>query len=136
MLCGRARPCTAWEAMRVQLGTLSRFAEDEELSASVEDLRQKLIELQETMVDLRLTGQGQDGVRFEARLLQKLGYLVGALAIADFQPTDQQVEVKALLREQLEAHLAELEDLVRTDVAALNETLRGLGMLIITDDSP
>ena len=123
------------EAMRVQLGTLARFVEDEDLSASVEDLRQKLIDLQETMVDLRLTGQGQDGVRFEARLLQKLGYLVGALAIADFRPTDQQTEVKVILREALETHLAELEELVRTDVTALNEMLRGLGMLIITDDA-
>ncbi|MYH09358.1 MAG: sialidase [Gemmatimonadales bacterium] len=122
------------EAMRVQLRTLARFAEDEDLSASVEDLRQKLIDLQETMVDLRLTGQGQDGVRFEARLLQKLGYLVGALSIADFRPTDQEMEVKVILHDALEAHLAELEELVRTDVAALNETLRGLGMLIITDD--
>ena len=123
------------EAMRVQLGTLARFVEDEDVAVSVEDLRQKLIDLQETMVDLRLTGQGQDGVRFEARLLQKLGYLVGALAIADFRPTDQQTEVKVILREALETHLAELEELVRTDVTALNETLRGLGMLIITDDA-
>ena len=123
------------EAMRVQLRTLARFAEDEDVAVSVEDLRQKLIDLQETMVDLRLTGQGQDGVRFEARLLQKLGYLLGALAIADFRPTDQQTEVKAILREALETHLAELEELVRTDVTALNEMLRGLGMLIITDDA-
>ncbi len=123
------------EAMRVQLGTLARFVEDEDVAVSVEDLRQKLIDLQETMVDLRLTGQGQDGVRFEARLLQKLGYVIGGLSVADFRPTDQEMEVKVILRAALEAHLAELEELVRTDVAALNETLRGLGMLIITDDA-
>ena len=123
------------EAMRVQLGTLARFVEDEDVAVSVEDLRQKLVDLQETMVDLRLTGQGQDGVRFEARLLQKLGYVIGGLSVADFAPTDQEMEVKVLLREALEEHLAELEALVRTDVAALNEMLRGLGMLIITDDA-
>ncbi|WP_420635195.1 sialidase [Candidatus Palauibacter sp.] len=123
------------EAMRVQLGTLARFVEDEDVAVSVEDLRQKLIDLQETMVDLRLTGQGQDGVRFEARLLQKLGYVIGGLSVADFRPTDQEMEVRVILREALEAHLAELEQLVQTDVAALNETLRGLGMLIITDDA-
>ncbi|WP_419942057.1 sialidase [Candidatus Palauibacter sp.] len=123
------------EAMRVQLRTLARFVEDEDVAVSVEDLRQKLVDLQETMVDLRLTGQGQDGVRFEARLLQKLGYVIGGLSVADFRPTDQEMEVKVILRAALEAHLAELEELVRTDVAALNETLRGLGMLIITDDA-
>ena len=85
------------------------------------------------MVDLRLTGQGQDGVRFEARLLQKLGYLTGAIAGADFPPTDQEMEVKVLLQERLRAHLEALEALLANEVAALNEMLRARGMLIIAD---
>jgi hypothetical protein len=88
------------------------------------------------MVDLRATGQGQDGVRFGAKLLQKLGYLTGGLSVSDFRPTDQEVEVQGILHQALLDHLAELESLVSTDVAALNERLRGLGMLIITDDGP
>ena len=51
------------------------------------------------MVDLRLTGQGQEGVRFEAKLLQKLSYLTRGISVADFPPTDQEMEVKARLRE-------------------------------------
>ncbi len=121
------------EAIRVQLETMSRFADEDELAEAIAALQGRLVDLQSDMVDLRLTGQGQDGVRFEAKLLQKLGYLTGAIAVADFPPTDQEMEVKALLHEQLQEHLDALDALVRDEVAALNEMLRARGMLIIAD---
>ena len=121
------------EALRVQLQTMARFAEDETLSGAISDLEGKLEELQGTLVDLRQTGQGQDAVRFAARLLSKLGYLTNALSVADFPPTDQEMEVKGILHEQLEAHLSAVETLIAEDVAALNEMLRTRGLLLITD---
>ena len=121
------------EAMRVQIATMSRFAADEALAEALAGVRGQLADLQMNMVDLRQTGQGQDGVRFEARLLSKLGYLTGAIAGADFPPTDQEMEVKAVLHEQLREHLEALEALVAGEVAALNEMLRARGMLIIAD---
>ena len=121
------------EAMRVQLATVARFAEDEELAAAVAALAEKLAALQMEMVDLRLTGQGQDGVRFEAKLLQKLSYLTRGISVADFPPTDQEMEVKARLREMLREHQSALDDLVAGDVEELNRMLRARGMLIIAD---
>ena len=121
------------EALRVQLQTMARFAEDETLSGAISDLEGKLEELQGTLVDLRQTGQGQDAVRFAARLLSKLGYLTNALSVADFPPTDQEMEVKGILNEQLEAHLSAVETVIAEDVAALNEMLRTRGLLLITD---
>ena len=121
------------EALRVQLETMARFAEDEALSDAIAELEDKLEELQGTLVDLRLTGQGQDAVRFAARLLSKLGYLTNALTNADFPPTDQEMEVKGILHEQLQAHLAAVEQVIAEDVAALNEMLRSRGLLLITD---
>ena len=121
------------EALRVQLGTMARFAEDEALSEAINQLRDRLVEVQGTLVDLRLTGQGQDAVRFEARLLSKLGYLTNALAVADFPPTDQEMEVKVILNEQLRAHLTVVDQVIAEDVAALNEMLRSRGLLLITD---
>ena len=119
------------EAIRVQLATMSRFADDEALTEAIAALRTELTHLQMNMVDLRLTGQGQDGVRFGATLLQKLGYLTGAISGADFPPTDQELEVKTLLQGQLREHLEALDALVRDEVAALNEMLMARGMLII-----
>ena len=112
---------------------MSRFADDDALTEAMAALRDQLVDLQMNMVDLRLTGQGQDGVRFEARLLQKLGYLTGAISVADFPPTDQELEVKVLLHEQLREHLEALDALVANEVAALNEMLRARGMVIIAD---
>ena len=122
------------EAMRVQLATMARFAAADALSESITALQNELAHLQMNMVDLRLTGQGQDGVRFGATLLQKLGYLTGAISVADFPPTDQELEVKVLLRGQLREHLEALDALVADEVAALNEMLRAWGMLIIAGE--
>lgn len=121
------------EAMRVQLRTVARFSDDEELTAEIHALMQKLVDLQMEMVDLRQTGQGQDGVRFEAKLLQKLGYLTRGMSVADFAPTDQDLEVQEILRALVDEHLAALDALVSTDVRALNEKLRSRGLLIIAD---
>ncbi|MFV1986240.1 MAG: WD40/YVTN/BNR-like repeat-containing protein [Gemmatimonadota bacterium] len=122
------------EEIRVQLQTIARFSDDDDLNDAIEALEENLVELQMNMVDLRLTGQGQDGVRFGATLLQKLTYLSRGLTTADFGPTDQEEEVRAILRTRLEEHLAALEALIDSEVADVNQLLRSKGMLIITDD--
>jgi len=121
------------EAVRVQLATLARFTEDADVKAEAEALQNKLVDLEMSLVDLRLTGEGQDGVRFEAKLLQKLGYLTGALGGSDFRPTDQQVEVQGILATQLDQQLGALDALLASDLAALNQTLRSKGLTIIAD---
>jgi photosystem II stability/assembly factor-like uncharacterized protein len=121
------------EAVRVQLATLARFTEDADVKAAAEALQKKLVDLEMNLVDLRLTGGGQDGIRFEAKLLQKLGYLTGALGGSDFGPTDQQGEVQGILATQLDQQLGALDALLASDLAALNQTLRSKGLTIIAD---
>jgi hypothetical protein len=116
------------EVLRVQLQTLARFSEDEEVTAAVKELKQKLQDLQMNMVDLRLTGQGQDGVRFGAPLLQKLGYLTRNVSVVDFPPTDQDMDVQRILHDRLGEHLSALDALVAGDVADLNALLKSKGM--------
>jgi photosystem II stability/assembly factor-like uncharacterized protein len=116
------------EVLRVQLQNLARFSEDDDVNQAVRELGQKLQDLQMVMVDLRLTGQGQDGVRFGAQLLQKLGYLTRNVSVVDFPPTDQDLEVQQILRDQLAEHLSALDALVAGDVADLNALLRSKGM--------
>jgi hypothetical protein len=121
------------EALRVQLQTLARFTEDPEVEDAAEALEQALTDLQMNMVDLRLTGQGQDAIRFEARLLQKLGYLVGGVSVADFPPTDQDLEVQQILHDRLGEHLRAVDALIGSDLSELNALLRSKGMGIIGD---
>jgi photosystem II stability/assembly factor-like uncharacterized protein len=116
------------EVLRVQLQNLARFSEDEEVDQAVHELAQQLQDLQMVMVDLRLTGQGQDGVRFGAQLLQKLGYLTRNVSVVDFPPTDQDMEVQQILRDRLAEHLSAIDALVAGGVADLNALLRSKGM--------
>ena len=119
------------EALRVQLLTLAKFSEDAEVTTAARTLEKKLQELELNLVDLRQTGQGQDGIRFEAVLLGKLGYLTGGMSVADFRPTDQDVEVQEILHRELGEYLAALDALVGGDVADLNAMLRSKGLGII-----
>lgn len=121
------------EAMRVQLATAKRFAEDDALVQAIEEVEDGLVDMQMEMVDLRLTGRGQDGVRFGATLLQKLGYVSNGISVADFPPTDQEAEVKVLLNGQLNDYVARLDAYVRDEVGELNQRLRARGLVIISD---
>ncbi|HEX9165083.1 MAG TPA: hypothetical protein VF862_04190, partial [Gemmatimonadales bacterium] len=104
------------EAMRVQLAALARTAGDPTLADAARGLEQKLSDLEMNLVDLRLTGTGQDGVRFGSKLLSKFGHLANGLGSGDFRPTDQQVEVQRVLEADLQTHLQALDALVATDL--------------------
>jgi len=119
------------EAMRIQLRTLARFTENEDVKEGAEALEAKIVELEMELVDLRLTGQGQDGVRFAARILSKLNYLSGGPSVADFPPTDQDLESFNVVSRELSDVVEAFESLVSGDVAAFNAHLREVGMEVI-----
>jgi photosystem II stability/assembly factor-like uncharacterized protein len=121
------------EAVRVQLQTLARFTDDADVRTAVEELEARLVELESALVDLRLTGRGQDGIRFESQTLGKLGYLAGGLAGADFRPTDQQVEVQGILGARVNEQVDALNALLASELSALNQMLRAKGMTIIAE---
>ncbi|MCJ7628262.1 MAG: hypothetical protein MUO50_07715, partial [Longimicrobiales bacterium] len=116
------------EGVRLQLATVRKVVTDTEAIEAMDALARKLVDLEMNLVDLRLTNQGQDGVRFDSKLMGKLGYLAGGLAGADFRPTDQQVEVQGILAGQLREHLDALDDLMSDELGALNVLLREKGV--------
>ncbi len=116
------------ESLRVQLRTLARLSDDPEVTEAAKALEDRIVEEEMELVDLRLTGQGQDGVRFEAKLLSRLSYLTGGMSVADFRPTDQDLEVQGILHRQLTAAAGALDALVAEDVAEFNRLLRSKGM--------
>ena len=112
------------ESVRVQLDALKRAVTDADVIRAATALETKLVDLEMELVDLRQTGNGQDGVRFAAKLISKLGYLAGGLSGGDFRPTDQQGEVQLLLNGQLRGHLTALESLLGSELGSLNVLLR------------
>jgi hypothetical protein len=113
------------EWMRRQLYDLKAVLEDkggeEEVIAAADALDAKLIGVEENLIQLKLTGTGQDGIRWPAMLFERIAYLAGAAGSADFRPTDQALEVQQAF-----------DGLLATDVAAFNAMLgeRDLGMVV------
>jgi hypothetical protein len=125
---------TTVDRIRAQLAALrNQLGGDAgaELRSSSDSLDGKLVDLAHRIVDLRLTGRGQDGVRFPVRLAGQLAYLAATIAASEFAPTAQQREVAALLhKELLDTHEA-LRGFIAKDLAAFNAILRGRGLRAI-----
>ena len=121
------------ESARVQLEGLPRLTTDTAARRGAAAVNQKLIDLEMNLVELRMTGAGQDGVRYGSRLISKIGYLANGIASGDFKPTDQHLEVQQLLGEQLRTHLAALNALMTGDLATLNDQLRAKNLPVIVD---
>jgi len=115
------------EGIRTQLYNVMAVLERGEAMAPVraaaDELDGKCIALEEHLIQRRLTGAG-DGVRWPPKLVSKLAYLADGVATVDFPPTTQQREVHALFRQQIAALRAQLDELVRRDLAAFNNLLR------------
>jgi photosystem II stability/assembly factor-like uncharacterized protein len=112
------------EKVRSQLEAQARILEDAAIKKAREELLQKLVDLEMNLIDLRHTPGGQDGVRYAAKLLSRMGYLANGLASGDFRPTDQQLEVEKLLQERLREQTSRLDSLLGKDLAAFNDLLR------------
>jgi len=112
------------ERVRSQLESLGGIVDDAAIRKAGEELNQRLIDQEMNLVDLRLTGQGQDSVRFGSKLISKFNYLANGLASGDFKPTDQQLEVQKVLEERLRDCLGQLEATLTKDLGEFNEMLR------------
>jgi photosystem II stability/assembly factor-like uncharacterized protein len=107
------------EFIRSQVEKLNAAA----VKPAADAFNNKLIEIEENLIQLRLTGQGQDTVRWPPKLLAKINYLAGGLASGDFGPTKQQREVQALLKQQLTAVRQRLDAVLSQDLTAFNKLL-------------
>jgi len=112
------------EAVRVQVDAVTRLVDDATVKQAAERIQQKLMDVEMGLVDLRLTGGGQDGVRFASKLIAKLSYLANGVSSSDYRPTDQHQEVQVLLNGQVRASVTALEDVLAKDLVAFNELLR------------
>ncbi|MCU1268219.1 MAG: glycosyl hydrolase, repeat-containing protein [Acidobacteria bacterium] len=112
------------EDIRAQLNTLTGMLTDASLRKSADDLDKKFIDVEDNLIQRKLTGQGQDSVRWPSKLVSKISYLASGLSGSDFGPTAQQREVQTLLKGQLATQRARLEGIVSGDLAAFNKQLR------------
>ena len=124
---------TSMEAVRVQVqqltASLASDRPNSDLRPAVDSLGVKFTELERTVIDLRQTGQGQDGVRWPTQLAAQLGYLSSNIAgSADAAPNAPQRDVYAILDRQSKATKSALDVLIQKDLAALNARLKARGL--------
>jgi len=130
---GTAGVSPAMSPDRREPGTSGASADYAAIKSAADALDNKLIEIEDNLIQRRLTGQGQDTVRWPPKLLSKINYLGQGLTAADFPPTNQHREVQALLKSQLASHRSRLDDVLSKDLTAFNSLLhdRGIGNVIV-----
>jgi photosystem II stability/assembly factor-like uncharacterized protein len=125
------------ELVRAQIHHLGRLVQDAALTKEGQELDGRLIELEGNLIELRMTGRGQDGVRWGSKLQSKLVYLANGLMSGDFRPTNQQVEVQKELEDRLRSLAKDLEAVFGA-IDGFNDQLRkrNLPTIVITTQPP
>ena len=124
------------ELVRSQVYNLMKIVDDRELKQAADELDKKMIAAEGTLVELRATGRGQDGVRWGAKLVQKFGYLANGLAGGDFKPTNQQLDVQKDLQARLKTSQGQMGDVMNREVAAFNDMLRRKNLPTVVTQVP
>jgi DNA repair exonuclease SbcCD ATPase subunit len=123
------------EKLRRQVRDLMPMVSDA-MREELEALDSNLTDIENQMLQLKHTGKGQDAIRLPGMLLEKLGYLASTVAIADFRPADQYVEVYEKLHAEWVGVRQAWEQLRDKDVATLRQKMieNQMGPLIVGAD--
>ncbi len=108
----------------------------QQVKGAADDLDKKLIDIEENLIQRRLTGQGQDTVRWPPKLLSKINYLANGLNGSDFPPTSQQRAVQAMLQQQMTALRQRHDEVLNKDLVAFNKMLRDLNIQNVISHVP
>jgi photosystem II stability/assembly factor-like uncharacterized protein len=117
------------ELARQQIASLrSALSTDstmKDLVAASDSMETKLHAFQATLFQTRVTGRGQDQIRWPFRLVEQLNYLGGTVAgNADFAPTDAHREVQTLLTNQVKSAQSAYKKLINEELAAFRARVR------------
>jgi hypothetical protein len=106
-------------SLKDQIADRSAKANDAKIKAAGEALAARLTDVEGQIYQYR-NRSSQDPLNFPIRLNNKLAALQGIVEAGDNRPTDQSHAVFKELSDRLDAQLARLEALIKTDLAAFN----------------
>ena len=126
------------EVIRRQLldlkAMLKNSSSKKEFVQMVDKLENQFLEIEKQLIQLKITGTGQDGVRYQKMLVEKLRYLAANVQISDFKPADSYVEVYEILKGRLNSIAQKFEKLKTVDLSNTLDTLRNNKIeMIVTD---
>jgi photosystem II stability/assembly factor-like uncharacterized protein len=124
------------ENVRAQIQSLDgQSAATADVKSAADSVERKFMTVEGNLVDLRMTGRGQDEVRYPAKIGAQLNYLAGGISASDFTPTTQQRDVDQVLAKQVRDTRSALQALIQNDLAKLNALLRSKGLKAIDPGS-
>ena len=114
--------------MRSQIATLKQTLGDDaktaDVRAQVDSLDRKMLAVEEQLLQTKVTGRGQDLVRYPFRLSEQLIYLGASVTGSDFGPTDAHRQVQTILKEQLRQVRSSYDAVMTKDLDAFKQMLR------------
>jgi photosystem II stability/assembly factor-like uncharacterized protein len=117
------------EHVRSQLQSLgAEAAATPDIRQTGDTLERKFMDVEGQIVDLRMTGHGQDEVRYPVQEGGQLSWLANGISASDFTPTSQQREVQTVLAKRVHDTRASLDRLLRNDLASFNGMLKAKGL--------
>jgi len=116
------------EVVRSQAATIRASLGDDSTLADVraraDSLDLAMRNVEDLLVQLRVTGRGQDLIRYPFRLGEQLVYLGQSVTSSDYAPTAPQREVQGILKEQLRDAKAKFDAVMSNDLEAFRQLLR------------
>jgi photosystem II stability/assembly factor-like uncharacterized protein len=90
---------------------------------AAEALDKKIIAFEENLFQMRVTGRGQDQLRWPCKVAEQLGYLANQVTNGDFAPTASQKEVHQLLHDEARTYAQQWNAMATKEVAEFNTML-------------
>ena len=120
------------ESLRRQLSdlaiTLKQQNSPREVLTSMASLDSNLIALEGELTQLKITGTGQDQIRYQAMLVEKIAYLASTVPSSDFPPADAHLEVYDVLKNRLDSHKQSFETIKSGPLQELMELFEDHGV--------
>ena len=82
------------------------------VKSAADELDKKIVVVEEQLFQMKITGRGQDMIRYPTQLVGKIMHLADGLAVADFPPTEEQMEVHRLLGQSNESLRTSLDGIL------------------------
>jgi hypothetical protein len=118
----------ALEIVRTQVAvikaSLSSDTTRKDVTAASDSLDRKMLDVEEQLLQMRITGRGQDIVRWPMKVAEQLTYLAGSATGSDHAPAAQHREVQQLLRTRVREIKAQFDQVMSRELEAYKALLR------------
>ena len=118
----------ALEVVRSQVAaikaSLSGDTTVKDVTAASDSLDRKMLDVEEQLLQMRITGRGQDIVRWPMKVAEQLTYLAGSATGSDYAPAAQHREVQQLLRNRVREIKVQFDQVMSRELEAYKALLR------------